>query len=357
MADWNSTADPFELPAIAGSSLLESVVVTVGDCGVVVGRASTRGSLGRSRPTSPEIAGAAPASAARTPGPPGRERRPTVLSAGRRADRRGGGEAEQLRGLGQDPGQLLLGSLLFAVQGVEHLQAGGQPGHQPLAHLEPPLRRGDVGGGRRRRLGAALDRLPLGGLELLAQRPAVGGHPKRHRFRHLHSWLDYALELGVSGLALGPIFASETHGYDTTDHVRIDPRLGDDADFDALVDAAAGRGLRIMLDGVFNHVTAPTSGVSPGAGRGTRCRYGVMVPAALAPDASAWHPGTLPDYDDFEGHHHVVALDHSSPAVVDHVAAVMNHWLDRGAAAWRLDAAYAVPTQFWAQVADRGHSR
>ena len=72
--------------------------------------------------------------------------------------------------------------------------------------------------------------------------------------RHLHSWLDYALELGVSGLVVGPIFASETYGYDTTDHFRIDPRLGDDADFDALVDAAAGRGLRIMLDGVFNHV-------------------------------------------------------------------------------------------------------
>ena len=54
------------------------------------------------------------------------------------------GDAEQLGGLGQDPGQLLLGSLLLAVQGVEHVQAGGQPGHQPLTHLEPPLHRGDV---------------------------------------------------------------------------------------------------------------------------------------------------------------------------------------------------------------------
>ena len=45
-------------------------------------------------------------------------------------------EAEQLRGLGQDPGQLLLGPLLLTVQGVEHVQAGGQPGHQPLTtHL------------------------------------------------------------------------------------------------------------------------------------------------------------------------------------------------------------------------------
>jgi hypothetical protein len=110
VADWNSTADPFELPAIAGSSLLESVVVTVGDCGVVVGRASTRGSLGRSRPSSPEIAGAAPASAARTPGPPGRERRPTVLSAGRRADRRGvAARPSSWAGLARIPGSCCWG--------------------------------------------------------------------------------------------------------------------------------------------------------------------------------------------------------------------------------------------------------
>jgi cyclomaltodextrinase / maltogenic alpha-amylase / neopullulanase len=181
--------------------------------------------------------------------------------------------------------------------------------------------------------------------------------PVRHRLAHLHCWLDYALELGVSGLALGPIFASETHGYDTTDHFRIDPRLGDDADFDALVDAATCRGLRIMLDGVFNHVgrshPAFRRVLDEGPIAGTASWFRLRWPRG----ASAWRPGAEPDYDDFEGHHHLVALDHSSPAVVDHVAAVMNHWLDRGAAAWRLDAAYAVPTQFWAQVADRVRAR
>ena len=67
-------------------------------------------------------------------------------------------------------------------------------------------------------------------------------------------WLDHAVQLGASGIALGPVFASRTHGYDTTDHFRIDPRLGDDADFDRLVDEAHRRGLRVLLDGVFNHV-------------------------------------------------------------------------------------------------------
>ena len=54
------------------------------------------------------------------------------------------------------------------------------------------------------------------------------------RLDRLEPWLDYAVELGANGLSLGPIFASSTHGYDTTDHLRIDPRLGDDAAFDRL---------------------------------------------------------------------------------------------------------------------------
>lgn len=52
------------------------------------------------------------------------------------------------------------------------------------------------------------------------------------------------------------MFESATHGYDTLDHGRIDPRLGDRADFDSFVSAAHDRGLRVMLDGVFNHVGA-----------------------------------------------------------------------------------------------------
>src|SRR5215217_5929348 len=91
---------------------------------------------------------------------------------------------------------------------------------------------------------------PLGftGAERIAKSTTV------HRLPQLENWLDYAVELGTSGLLLGPVFASETHGYDTVDHFRIDPRLGDDGDFDALIAAAHDRGLRVLLDGVFNHV-------------------------------------------------------------------------------------------------------
>ena len=147
-------------------------------------------------------------------------------------------------------------------------------------------------------------------------------------FDQLTAWLDHAVSLGASGVALGPVFASSTHGYDTLDHFAIDPRLGDDDGFDRFVAAAHERGVRVLLDGVFNHV-------------------GRDHPWVRAGDARYVTAGV------FEGHDGLVTLDHSSPDVVEHVVAVMNHWLDRGADGWRLDAAYAVPSSFWAAVLPR----
>ncbi len=183
---------------------------------------------------------------------------------------------------------------------------------------------------------------PLGfvGAEAVA-RPAEAG--VAHRLEHIEAWLDYAVELGCSGLALGPIFASETHGYDTVDHLRIDARLGDDADFDHLVTAVHERGLRLLLDGVFNHV-----------GRG----FGPLADVIRRGDASPWsawftREDTPTGFVTFEGHAALVKLNHENDAVADHVVAVMDHWLGRGADGWRLDAAYAVPRPFWRAVLDR----
>jgi cyclomaltodextrinase / maltogenic alpha-amylase / neopullulanase len=164
--------------------------------------------------------------------------------------------------------------------------------------------------------------------------------PAEHRLGRIVDWLDHAVELGTSGIALGPVFASRTHGYDTTDHYRIDPRLGDDADFDRLVDEAHRRGLRVLLDGVFNHV-----GTDFG-------RYRRAVDDNDT-DSTGWFRGRPGRFHSFEGHRELVTLNHRNPAVVDYTVDVMNHWLGRGADGWRLDAAYAVPEAFWAQVLPR----
>ena len=62
-------------------------------------------------------------------------------------------------------------------------------------------------------------------------------------------------------------------------------------------------------------------------------------------------------YRSFEGHGGLVALNHDLPAVADYVESVMLHWLDRGIDGWRLDAAYAVPLDFWRRVTDRVRER
>lgn len=180
----------------------------------------------------------------------------------------------------------------------------------------------------------------------------VGAHPQpdtgpvpagEHRLRRVITWVDHAVQLGASGIALGPIFTSATHGYDTFDHFRIDPRLGDDQDFDLLVSEAHRRGLRVQLDGVFNHVS----------------RRHPLAQAALRDgpdsDAATWFSTTAGPPDQvqlatFEGHEQLVVLNHDNPEVAEHAVRVMRHWLERGADAWRLDAAYAVPTRFWAEV-------
>ena len=174
-----------------------------------------------------------------------------------------------------------------------------------------------------------------------AERSALpAGQPARHRLRHLEAWLDYAVELGCNGLLLGPVFAAQTHGYDTVDHFRIDSRLGDDDDFDALVSAADQRGLRLILDGVFNHVGREFP------------PFTAAVAGGPATPAARWFRRTADgsDYAVFEGHGQLVELDHDEPAVLSYVIEVMTHWLGRGAGGWRLDAAYAVPPSFWAKV-------
>lgn len=171
------------------------------------------------------------------------------------------------------------------------------------------------------------------------------------RLRRLTSWLPHLLGLGCNGLALGPVFAAETHGYDTVDHHRVDARLGTEEDLLALVGACREQGVRVLLDGVFNHVGRGFPAFQDVLAHGRGSRY------------AGWFridwDGEGPDgftYDTFEGHRHLVTLDHGNPEVADHVADVMTRWLAAGVDGWRLDAAYAVPLGFWRTVSDRVHA-
>ncbi|MDQ1532125.1 MAG: cyclomaltodextrinase / maltogenic alpha-amylase / neopullulanase [Microbacteriaceae bacterium] len=188
---------------------------------------------------------------------------------------------------------------------------------------------------------------PLGAMdaEPTALPPGAGPVP---RLAELHGWLPHLLSLGCNGLALGPVFESSTHGYDTVDHFRIDRRLGTERDLVELLEACHEAGIRVLLDGVFNHV-----------GRDFPQFREVLEHGPGTP-AAGWFDidrgGSGPDgfaYRDFEGHSALVALDHGNPEVADHVARAMTYWCDRGVDAWRLDAAYAVTPEFWREVLPR----
>ena len=169
--------------------------------------------------------------------------------------------------------------------------------------------------------------------------------PAVPRLRQLEAWLPHLLALGCNGLALGPVFESETHGYDTVDHFTVDRRLGTGDDLQHLIDACHEKGIRVLLDGVFNHV-----------GRG-HPRFRDVLEHGREHPSAAWFLPEGDDYRTFEGHGGLITLDHGNPEVADHVVDVMTTWCDRGVDAWRLDAAYAVPTDFWRSVLPRVRER
>ena len=74
-----------------------------------------------------------------------------------------------------------------------------------------------------------------------------------HRFEELKEWLPHIRGLGCGAVYIGPLFESTTHGYDTRDYYQVDRRLGDNQDFKEFVRLAHELGLKIVVDGVFNH--------------------------------------------------------------------------------------------------------
>ena len=74
-----------------------------------------------------------------------------------------------------------------------------------------------------------------------------------HRLRSLLPWTSHLKKLGMTGLYIGPLFESVGHGYETTDYRKVDSRLGTNEDLRDFVCACHQAGIRVILDGVFNH--------------------------------------------------------------------------------------------------------
>ena len=160
--------------------------------------------------------------------------------------------------------------------------------------------------------------------------------------------LPYLQSLGVETLYFNPIFeAAENHRYGTADYEHVDPMLGYDADFSALCQAAHARGMRVILDGVFNHtgfVSRYFNGdgfyPQPGAAQSRQSPYYPWFHFQHWPDRfdSWWGIYTLPAVNEGEDSYrdYIIRGEHS----------IVRRWLQAGADGWRLDVADELPDDF-----------
>jgi len=164
------------------------------------------------------------------------------------------------------------------------------------------------------------------------------------RIEKVAQWGEHMEKLGVDALYLSPIFDSDAHGYDTRDYRKMDCRLGTNADFKAVCQSLHARGIRVVLDGVFNHV-----------GRGFWAFRDVQEKKWDSPYKDWFHisfdgNSNYNDgfwYEGWEGHFELVKLNLRNPAVIDYLLDCVRFWVDEfDIDGLRLDVAYCLDKDF-----------
>ena len=164
------------------------------------------------------------------------------------------------------------------------------------------------------------------------------------RILKLKDWSSYLESLGISSILLNPIFESDNHGYDTRDYKKIDCRLGTNKDFAEVCKDLHTHNVKIVLDGVFNHV-----------GRGFWAFKDVLEKKWDSPykdwfcinfdGNSCYNDGFW--YEGWEGHFELVKLNLANPAVVDYLLECVKGWIDEfDIDGLRLDVAYCLDRNF-----------
>ena len=146
------------------------------------------------------------------------------------------------------------------------------------------------------------------------------------RLEKIYGWLDHIQSLGINALYLGPVFESDAHGYDTADYYQVDRRLGDRQTLAALSRELHRRGIRLVLDGVFNHV-----------GRHFWAFRDVQANQEHSPyrewfdrlDFEKRSPYGDPfSYEGWRGHYNLVKLNLHNPDVKAHLFGAIAQWVE-----------------------------
>lgn len=181
---------------------------------------------------------------------------------------------------------------------------------------------------------------PLG----LCSAPRENDGGTEPRILKLLDWVPHIKKLGADAVYFCPVFESDAHGYDTRDYTKLDGRLGTNADFARVCAALHAAGIRVVLDGVFNHV-----------GRGFWAFRDVLEKREASPYRDWFHIdfGGNSGYNDglwyegWEGHYDLVKLNLRNPAVADHILNAVKGWIEEfGIDGIRLDVAYCLDFDF-----------
>ncbi|MBM7542331.1 alpha-glycosidase [Amphibacillus cookii] len=164
-------------------------------------------------------------------------------------------------------------------------------------------------------------------------------------FQGIINHLDYLQKLGITGIYLCPIFkAASNHKYDTIDYMEIDPQFGDKSTFRELVKQCHQRGIRVMLDAVFNH-----------SGYYFEPFQDVVKNGESSPYKEWFHIWDFPvqtkpspNYDCFGFVSNMPKLNTENPEVKNYLLEVARYWIEAfDIDGWRLDVANEVDHGFW----------
>jgi len=166
-----------------------------------------------------------------------------------------------------------------------------------------------------------------------------------NRIEALYPWLDHMQQLGMDSLYLGPIFQSTSHGYNTVDYYQIDNRLGDNDAFAHFAEEMHRRGLRLVLDAVFNHVGrdfwAFKDVLTHGEGSAYKDWFHIRSFEGQSPFGDSF------EYEGWQGHYGLVKLNLAQPLVREHLFDAVGMWMERfGIDGLRLDAADCIDFDF-----------
>lgn len=157
-------------------------------------------------------------------------------------------------------------------------------------------------------------------------------------------WIPHIEKLGANAIYFSPVFESDTHGYNTRDYTKIDCRLGTNEDFKLVCDKLHAAGIKVVLDGVFNHV-----------GRGFWAFQDVLANREGSRYRDWFHIdfGGNSNYNDglwyegWEGNYDLVKLNLRNEEVIQHIFFAVKGWIDEfDIDGLRLDVAYCLDHDF-----------